>query len=188
MLNDVTASGIGGILVWRTRRWWGMVSGLVVLVVITLCATYAAPVAGAPSPRACGLVALTDVAGILGGGFMERQDVALTGGHTMSNCAYHRSAGNVALSLHQITYDSAQYLQREQTAIAQQRGVTVTPVGGLGPGAFYYLGPNPRGASGLFQLHFGKGRRLVSLWVATSGRPDIQAAQSLARVAYARLP
>ena len=66
--------------------------------------------------------------------------------------------------------------------------MTVTPVAGLGTGAFDFQGPNAGPTPGLFQLHFGKGHRLVTLAVATGGRPDLQAAQALASIVYPRLP
>ena len=98
----------------KTWRWWGTLVGSMVPVVIALLSANAAPVAGALPMRACDLLTLVDVTGLLGIGFTTRQDVALTGGPTMSNCAFHKSGGRVAISLQQINYDAAQYLQQEQ--------------------------------------------------------------------------
>ncbi len=157
------------------------------LAVITLLAAHVATAGDASPGNACELVTLKDVQGVLGSGFTPRQDVPLTGQMpTMSNCAYSKSGNNaVVVSLQRTIYDSAQYLKMVQGGI-QQQGGTVTPVGGLGEGAFYFVDPSKNPPP--FQLHFGKGNRHVILEVATGGKPNIDAAQKLAKIAYSRLP
>ena len=133
--------------------------------------------------KACQLITAQDVQGVLGAGYTAQN---MTENPIMSVCGYKKGADNgVLVSLQQTIYDSAQYLNTEQTGIKQQGGA-VTPVGGLGAGAFYLLDPgkNPP----VFQLHFGKGNLEVILTVITAGRPNVDAARKLAKVAYARLP
>jgi hypothetical protein len=160
---------------------------LIALAAITLVTAHSAPAGDASPGNACELLALKDVQGVLGSGFTPRQDVPLTGQMpTISNCAYSKSGNNaVVVSLQRIIYDSAQYLKMVQAGIKQQGG-TVTPVGGLGEGAFYFVDPGKDPPP--FQLHFGKGNRHVILEVATGGKPNIDAAHKLAKIAYSRLP
>ncbi len=174
-------------LVRRICTNGGAMLSLIALAVITLLTAHVALAGDASPGDACELLTLKDVQGVLGSGFTPRQDVPLTGQFpTMSNCAYSKSGNNaVVVSLQRIIYDSAQYLKMVQAGIKQQGGaVTVTPVGGLGEGAFYFVGP---GNPPPFQLHFGKGNRLVILEVVTGGKPNIDAAQKLAKIAYSRL-
>ena len=164
----------------------GAMLSFVVLAVIVLLTTHAAPAGNASPGNACDLLALKDVQGVLGSGFTPRPDVPLTGQFpTMSNCAYGKGGDNaVVVGLQRTIYDSVQYLKMEQEGIKQQGGA-VTPVGGLGEGAFYLLDPGHKPP--VFQLHFGKGTREVILSVLTGGKPDIEAAQKLAKIAYSRL-
>jgi hypothetical protein len=67
----------------------------------------------------------------------------------------------------------------------KQQGGAVTPVGGLGEGAFYLLDPGKKPP--VFLLQFGKGNLEVILSVLTGGKPNIEAAQKLAKIAYPRL-
>lgn len=176
------------------RGWWGAMLTFMSLAVTGLLTASAVPAVGASAGNACDLLTLNDLQGILGSGFTPRQDIPLPGQTpTMSNCAYGRSGSSgtndgVAISLRQIAYDSAQYLRMEQAGIKQRGGgVTVTPVGVLGEGAFYFLGPDAGKDPAQFQLHFGKGNRLVMISVATGGKPNVDAAQKLAKIAYSRL-
>ncbi len=172
----------------RIRRYGSAMLSLIALAVITLLTAHVAPAGDAAPGNACELLTLKDVQGVLGSGFTPRQDVPLTGQFpTMSNCAYSKSGDNaVVIGLQRIIYDSAQYLKMMQEGIKQQGGaVTVTPVGGLGEGAFYFVDPGKDPPP--FQLHFGKGNREVLLSVLTGGKPNIDAAQKLAKIAYSRL-
>jgi hypothetical protein len=174
----------------RIRRYGSAILSLMALAVITLSTAHVAPAGDAPPGNACELLTLKDVQSVLGSGFTPRQDAPLTGQMpTMSNCAYSKSEDAVVISFSRTIYDSVQYLKMEQTGIKQQGGgVTLTPVGGLGEGAFYMVGPakSPKDPP-FFQLHFGKGTREVILSVLTGGKPNIDAAQKLAKIAYSRL-
>jgi len=159
---------------------------IIALAVIVLLTARVAPAGSASPGNACELLTLMDVQDVLGSGFSPRPDVALTGPFpTMSNCAYSKGQDNaVVVGLQRTIYDSVQYLKMEQEGIKQQGGA-MTPVGGLGEGAFYLLDPEHKPP--VFQLHFGKGTREVILSVLTGGKADIEAAQKLARIAYSRL-
>lgn len=171
----------------RIRRSGGATLIFVSLAAIALFTVKIVPAGGASPGNACELLTLKDVQGVLGSGFTPRQDVPLIGQMpTMSNCAYSKGGDSaVVVSLQQTIYDSAQYLNMAQAGIKQQGG-TVTPVGGLGEGAFYLLDPGKDPP--IFQLYFGKGNREVILEVLTGRKPNIDAAQTLAKIAYARLP
>lgn len=180
----------------RIRKGWGTAMLMFVSLAVTGLMTANVVVAAGASPgNACELLTLKDVQSILGSGFVSRQAIPLAGQTpTMSTCAYGESAndskGNgVVISLQRIVMDSAQYLKMEQTGIKQQGGggVTVTAAGGLGEGAFYFLGPSAQNNLEQFQLHFGKGTRLVIIAVATGGKSNIAAAQKLAKIAHSRL-
>lgn len=179
-------SAEGGKRMQRIRRCGGAMLSFIALAVIVLLTAHVAPAGNASPGNACEVLTLNDVQGVLGSGFTPRQDAPLAGQFpTMSNCAYSRGGDNaVAVGLQRIIYDSAQYLKMVQEGIKQQGGA-VTPVGGLGEGAFYLLDPGQKPP--VFQLHFGKGNREVTLSVLTGGKPDIEAAQKLAKIAYSRL-
>ena len=178
-------SAEGGARRQRIRRC-GVATIVVAFAVMALCAAAIAPAAGALSMKACQLVTARDVQGVLGDGYTTQD---LLENQIMSQCGYKKGGDNVVLiNLQQSIYDSAQYLKTEQAGMKQQGGgVTLTPVGGLGEGAFYFLGPDAQKTPGQFQLHFGKGNRLVIVSVATGGKPNIDAAQKLAKIAYSRL-
>jgi hypothetical protein len=164
------------------RRGWAATLILASLAVIAVFAVEVAPAAGALSMKGCELVTAKDVQGVLGDGYTPQN---MTESQVMSVCGYKKGADNaVLISLQQTIYASAQYLRMEQEGIKQQGGA-VTSVAGLGEGAFYLLDPgkNPP----IFQLHFGKGNQEVILTVMTGGKPNIDAAQKLAKIAYSRL-
>ncbi len=166
----------------RTRKCGGATLIVVALAAMALFAVAIAPAAGALSMKACQLITAKDVQGVLGDGYKPQ---TLQESQIMSVCGYNKGGDNaVVISLQQTIYDSAQYLNMEQTGIKQQGGA-VTPVGGLGEGAFYLLDPgkNPP----IFQLHFGKGNLEVILSTLKGGKPNIDAAQKLAKIAYSRL-
>ncbi len=167
----------------RIRRCGGATL-VVALVVMVLSAAVIAPAAGALSMKACQLIVAKDVQGVLGDGYTPQNMVE---NQIMSVCGYTKGKESVvSIGLQQSIYDSAQFLKMTQAGIKQQ-GVGVTPVGGLGEGAFYVLGPNPQENPGQFQLYFGKGNQYVIISVVTSGKPNIAAAQKLAKIAYSRL-
>jgi hypothetical protein len=178
-------SAEGGTRMQRIRGCGGAMLIVVSLTAMALFAVAIAPATGALSMKACQLVTVKDVQGVLGDGYTT-QDILEN--QIMSQCGYTKGKDTVVgISLQQTIYDSAQYLKTEQAGIKQQEGqVTVTPVNGLGEGAFYFVSPvaNPLPA---FQLHFGKGNLVVALQVHTDGKPNIDAAQKLAKIAYSRL-
>jgi len=162
----------------------GGAQAVVALAVMALSAAVIAPAAGALSMKACQLVTAKDVQGVLGGGYTTKD---MLENQIMSQCAYTKGKeAVVGISIQQSIYDSAQYLQMLQAGIKQQ-GVGVTPVGGLGEGAFYVLGPDAQKKPEQFQLYFGKGNQHVIISVVTGGKPNIVAAQKLAEIAYSRL-
>ncbi|HLW48258.1 MAG TPA: hypothetical protein VKW09_10880 [bacterium] len=160
------------------------VTSLAVLSLLTV--TFAA--AGKASPvNACDLLTLTDVQGVLGAGFTAHPVSGAT-------CAYSRGQGDhetdvvigVSSIPPQVASDSTPWLKMQQANIKQRGGtVTVTPVSGLGEGAFYLLDAGKKPP--VFQLHFGRGSREVVLDVETGREPNIGAAQTLGKIAYARL-
>lgn len=154
------------------------------LAVLALFAAGIAPAAGALSIKACQLVTTKDAQGVLGDGYTPQD---MTENQIMSMCGYKKGGDNaVLISLQQTIYDSAQYLKMTHDGIKQQGGgVTVTPVGGLGEGAFYVVDPSKKPP--IFQLYFGRGNLEVILSVLTGGKPNIDAAQKLAKIAYSRL-
>lgn len=169
----------------RIRRCGGATLIVVSLAAMALVAVVIAPAAGALSMKACQLITAKDVLGVLGDGYTP-QTLAET--QVMSMCGYNKSGGNaVVINLQQTIYDSAQYFKMQQAGMKQQGGVTVTPVGGLGDGAYYWLGPDAQKHPEQFQLQFGKGNQVVAISVVNGGKPNIEAAQKLAKIAYARL-
>jgi hypothetical protein len=170
----------------RIPRCGGTMLSVIALAVIVLFTPRVAPAGSASPGNACELLTLKDVQDVLGSGFTPRPGVPLMGQFpTMSNCAYSKGADSaVVVGLQRTIYDSVQYLKMEQEGIKQQGGA-VTPVGGLGEGAFYLLDPGHQPP--VFQLHFGMGTREVVLSVLTGGKPNIEGAQKLAKVAYSRL-
>jgi hypothetical protein len=162
------------------RRGWA--ATVIVASLVGIFAVEIAPAAGALSMKACQLVTAKDVEGVLGGGYTPQ---SITEKQIMSVCGYNKGGDNVVgVSLQQTIYDSAQYLNMEHEGIKQQGGA-VTSVAGLGEGAFYLLAPEKKPP--VFQLHFGKGNLEVILQVMTGGKPNIDAAQKLGRIAYWRL-
>jgi hypothetical protein len=185
-LAGIVMSAEWGKPMQRIRRYGGAVPSFIGLAVIVLLTARVPPVGSASPGNACEMLTLKDVQDVLGSGFTPRQDVPLAGQFpTMSNCFYCKSGDDaIVVTLQQTIYDSVQYLKMEQDGIEQQGGA-VTPVGGLGEGAFYLLDPARKPP--VFQLHFGKGTREVILSVLTGGQPNIEAAQKLAKIAYSRL-
>ncbi len=169
----------------RIRRCGGATI-VVAFALMALCAAAIAPAAGALPMKACQLVTAKDVQGVLGDGYTTQD---LLENEIMSTCAYTKGKeaakeAAVSISLQRTIYDSVQYLKMTQEGINQQGGA-VTPVGGLGEGAFYLLDPGKKPP--VFLLQFGKGNLEVILSVLTGGKPNIDAAQKLAKIAYSRL-
>jgi hypothetical protein len=186
--DRVQMSAGGRMLVWRILGTGGAM--LMFMSLAGLLTASVVPAMGASPGNACDLLTLKDVQGVLGSGLTPRPDAPLTGQFpTMSQCAYSKGGNDVVVvvSLQRTIYDSAQYLKTTQEGMKQEGGaaVTVTPVGGLGDGAFYVV--DPRQKPPVFQLLFGKGTVEASLSVLTDGKPDIDAAQKLAKIVSSRL-
>ena len=163
------------------RRCGGATVG-VALAIVIVSAIVTAPAVGALSMKACQLVTAKDVQSVLGAGYTQQ---TMTENQVMSVCGYNKGGGNaVIISLQQTIYNQPQYLKMEQEGIKQQPGGAgvLTSVSGLGEGAFYLL--DPKNDPPIFQLHFGKGNLEVIVTVMSGGKPNIDAAQKLAKIAY----
>jgi hypothetical protein len=175
----------------QVRRNEGTILTILLLGVTALLTIEFVPARAASPKNACEALTLNDVQRVLGGGFTAE---LVTGGllGSASICYYRKAEDNsVSIGLSQVSpgFDSAQSLKTEQAGIKQQQGgaVTVMPVSGLGEGAYYALDPGRTPVPPSFKLRFAKGDRLVTLDVETGGKPDVDAAVKLAKVAYARL-
>ena len=138
-------------------------------------------------PDACTLLTAQDVQSVVGAGF------ELSPFHGMSsdssNCGYTKDPKNVAnLTLIPASGGAAATLSG-MMKMQSERGFKVTPVQGLGEGA-YYGEKNIPGAKqfpNVATLHFGKGEIQALLDVQLNGKPDIEAAQKLAKLVYDRM-
>lgn len=161
----------------RIRRCGGAMLGSIALVGIGLLIANVVPAVGALSMKACELLTLKDVQGVVGSGYTQETTIENA---IMSVCVYKKGNGNaVIVTLSRKSVD----LKVEQAAIKQQKwnSVTVTPVGGLGEGA-YSLDDKQ-----IFALNFGKGGLKGTLSVQTDGKPNTGATLKLAKIAYSRL-
>lgn len=139
-----------------------------------------APAAGALPMKACELLTVKDVETVLGAGYAPQE---VLNNQIMSMCGYTKhNVDVVSVTLRQEIYGIAQALQLEQEGIKQQGG-QITPVSGLGEKAYYLLDSRKN----IFQLNFGKGKLRVTVTAESSGKPNIDAALKLAKVAYLRL-
>lgn len=151
------------------------------LAVTALVVVAIAPAAGALPMKACQLITAKDVQGVVGSGYTEEE---LPNNDVQSYCGYKRAEGNaVGIQLSRQIMDAGQYLETVQTGMKQQ-GRPATPVAGLGKGAFYWVDDKQH----QMLFYFGKGTLVVGLSVFTGGKPDIDAAQKLGKIAYSRLP
>jgi hypothetical protein len=101
----------------------------------------------------------------------------------MSACAYTRGKGDaVTVTLKQEFQGAAQILKMEQEGL-KQRGGQTTAVSGLGESAYYLLDSGKN----IFLLNFGKANLRVIVSVDSGGKPNIDAAMKLAKMAYPRL-
>ena len=140
-----------------------------------------APAARTLSVKACELLTVKDVEGVLGAGYRPQE---VLNNQVMSMCAYTKGKGDAAgITLKQEFYSAAQVLKMEQEGIKQQ-GIPITAVTGLGESAYYVLDSK----NNIFQLNFGKGKLRMIVAVHSGGKPNIDAALKLAKIAYARLP
>jgi hypothetical protein len=149
------------------------------LISLALLIASAASAARALPMKACELLTVKDIESVLGAGYTPKD---ILDNQIMSTCAYTKGKTDVVgVTLKREFLSAAQELQMEQDGIKQQ-GVRVTPVSGLGEGAYYFVDPKNN-----FQLNFGKGNLRVLLAVESGGKPNIDAAVKLAKMAYPRL-
>src|SRR5262249_47402873 len=78
----------------------------------------------------------------------------------------------------------AELSQSEMVNSFRSRGIPVNPAPDLGPGAFYFDYPDNKHLNFLL---FGKGKVVLALGAWTDKKPNVKAAQTLAKAAYARL-
>jgi hypothetical protein len=149
------------------------------LTLVLLCPLFTGTAAAGSMPmKACELITAKDVETILGSGFAP-QDVLDT--EITSTCAYVKNkVGVVSVTLTRDSMSAAQLLQIQQAGFKQQ-GLQVTPVSGLGESAYYVINSESD-----FVLNFGRGNLRVML-AESGGKPNIEAALKLARMAYPRL-
>ena len=153
---------------------------MLILMTMALLPAYLRATAGSLPMKACELLTAKDVEKVLGAGYAP-QDVP--NNQIMSSCVYVKNKVDVAsVTLKQGFYSAAQELQMEQAGIKQQGG-PVTPVSGLGEGAYYLLDSEKN----IFELNFGKGKLRITVMVESGGKPNIDAALKLAKIAYPRL-
>lgn len=151
------------------------------LAVMALFAVEVAPAAGALPMKACQLITAKDVQGVLGGGYAQEE---VLDNQVQSYCVYKKAEGTaVGVQLSRQIMDAGQYLEMVQASMKRE-GKPVTPVAGLGKGAAL-MGYDEQKNIG---LTFGKGTLLASVSVFTGGKPNVDAAQKLATIAYSRLP
>ena len=162
---------------WKECRYW---RAIVVSISLAVLIASAAPVAGALPMKACELLTVKDVESVLGARYTAQEGVS---NQIMSSCAYTKSKLDVVtVTIMQVFRGEAQTLQMEQEGIKQQGG-PITPVSGLGESAYYLLDSK----NNIFQLNFGKRNLRATVVVESGGKPNIEAALKLARIAYPRL-
>jgi hypothetical protein len=150
------------------------------LISLALLIASAAWAARALPMKACELLTVKDIESALGAGYTPKE---ILDNQIMSACAYTKGKGDaVSITLKQEFQGAAQILKMEQDGL-KQRGGQTTPVSGLGEGAYYLLDSG----KDVFLLNFGKGNLRVIVSVDSSGKPNIDAALKLAKIAYPRL-
>jgi len=163
---------------WKDCRYR---RGTVILISLALLIANAVPAAGALPMKACELLTLKDVESVLGAEYTPQE---MLNNQIMSACAYTKSKVDVvSVMLKQEFHGAAEVLKMEQEGIKQQ-GRAITPVTGLGDSAYYLLDSK----TNIFQLNFGKGKLRVIVTVNSGGKPNVDAAMKLAKIAYPRLP
>jgi len=135
-------------------------------------------------PDACKLITLADVTAALGRGFTKGAVSEVGNGGQSSSCLYHRdSKTSVAISMlpgpnHNAKAAVLGRRQRYETA-----GHSVAPLAGLCDAAFSVVI-----APGDAIVVAAKGQWQLDVQVLISGRPNLQAAQTLTKTACGRRP
>jgi len=151
------------------------------ITVIAMFAVRIAPAAGELPVKSCQLITAKDVQATLGSGYAEEH---LLDNEVQSYCGYKKGAGTaVGIQLTRQIMDAGQYLETVQAGMKQQ-GKAVTPVAGLGRGAFHWVDNKEN----RMLFYFGKGNLVVGISAHSGGKPNIDAALKLAKIAYPRLP
>jgi hypothetical protein len=162
---------------WKDYRYG---RAMLISISLALLTASSALAAGSLAMKACELLTRKDVEGVLGSGYTPQE---MLNNQIMSACAYTKGKVDVvSVTLKQEFYGAAQVLKMEQEGIKQQGGA-ITPVNGLGEGAYYLLDSK----NNIFQLNFGKGKLRVIVTVNSGGKPNIEAALKLAKIVYPRL-
>jgi hypothetical protein len=156
---------------WRDAR---------TLISLVLLIASAASAARALPMKACELLTVKDMETVLGAGYTPKE---ILDNQIMSACAYTKGKGDaVTITLKQEFQSADQILKMEQEGI-KQRGGQISAVSGLGDNAYYLLDSGKN----IFLLNFGKGNLRVIVSVDSGGKPNIDAAMKLAKIAYPRL-
>lgn len=134
-------------------------------------------------PEACTLITEQDVAKVVGAGFKLMSSKGTSNDN--SDCAYSRNQANIVnlmvVGTGSPSLTAAQALGQMQ-ANYEKNGYKVTPVSGAGENAF------SSEIGGLKTVRFGKANWHCMVNVTVKGKPDLDAAQKLAAIAYTRLP
>ena len=129
------------------------------------------------APEACKLLSPAELGPILGAGYAS---VAPLGSREM--CLYRKSAAElVGLTVVNAPGGAAKTLK--EVAAMVSRTQKVNPVEGLGEGAFWVVSSS----TNKMGLHVGKGERRAVIEVVVGGKPDVAAAQKVAKVVLSHL-
>ena len=143
-----------------------------------------ATIAASQPPKACTLLTLADVTAVLGAGYAQGPDVAITNTSEISTCVYQRGRGNsVAIAILPAPNGDAKgaVLSRQQS---QQRfGRAVTPLLGVCDVAFVVV-ITPTNTT----LISAKGPWQIELQITTGDKPNPDAEQRLAKTVCGRVP
>ncbi len=152
-----------------------MRSGLATVLILMLAVTVAR--ADETKLEACKLLTLQDVTSVVGGGFKPTELLK-----SSEICGYIKSsADTVGFFIAGPSSDAAAGLKDRQERF-KKAGQAITPVAGLGEGAFYVIFNNQ------LTLNFFVGQLYAQLGVLTGGKPNVDATLKLAKIALARMP
>src|SRR5215467_14343830 len=113
------------------RKW--RCEGLMLSVGLLVMLINAAPASATLPMKSCELITAKDVDSVLGGGYAPQD---LMSNQIMSMCGYTKGKGEaVSITLKREFQSAGELLKIEQDGI-KQRGIPVTPLNGLGIGAY----------------------------------------------------
>ena len=132
-------------------------------------------------PDACKLLTAEDLVKVVGSGFKLIDSKGTASDN--SYCAYTKGGSNIVnlMIVGSPEQNAAETLAKMQENY-KKNGLTVIPVSNAGEGAFYSESAKS------MSLHFGKGLWQGVLDVTLKGKPDSEAEQKLAAIAYSRFP